>query len=84
MKIQFYKPTWCLSQHTTDGFDGTFTIQASKISSEPFDAIKVERYKKEGYSNIHVSSDMYVDGFNCYLINVPNGLFRELHDADTD
>jgi hypothetical protein len=76
-QIQFYEDTWCLKKEG-GGFDGYYNTKAVLIAPEPFNVLSIYRDKKRGFSDIHVWSDGCMDGRNYYLINVPNGLFREI------
>lgn len=78
-KIQFHEATWVLKEEG-GGFDGHYNTSAIQIPPGPFEVLSVKRDKKKQCSEIHVWSDGCCDGSNCYLINVANGLFKEIHD----
>ena len=46
--------------------------------------LSVEKDKKAQCSRIHVWSDGAADGNNSFLINVPNGLFKQIHGEGVD
>ena len=77
-KIQFHEPTWVLKQEG-GGLSGIYNTKATMIEPIPFGVLSVDRDKKTQCSRIHVWSDGFCDGKNCFLINVPNGLFKEIH-----
>ncbi len=78
-KIQFYEDTWCLKKEG-GGFCGHYNTLAVLIAPEPFNVLYIYRDKKRGFSDIHVWSDGAMDGTNYYLVNVPNGLFKEISE----
>lgn len=78
-KIQFYEDTWCLKKEG-GGFSGHYSTKAVLIAPEPFNVLYIYRDKKRGFSDIHVWSDGAMDGENYYLLNVPNGLFKEISE----
>ena len=82
-KIQFYEATWVLKQEG-GGLSGHYNTRATMIAPISFGVLSVEKNKKTQCSRIHVWSDGCIDGDNCFLINVPNGLFREIHDERID
>lgn len=82
-KIQFYEKTWVLKQEG-GGIDGHYNTKASLLDPVPFGVLSVSKDKKKGCSSIHVWSDGMMDGDNCYLINVPNGLFKQIHGEDCE
>ena len=82
-KIQFHELTWVLKQEG-GGFDGHYTTKATQINPVPFGVLSVEKDKKNQCSRIHVWSDGAADGNNSFLINVPNGLFKQIHDEGVD
>lgn len=77
-KIQFHKPTWALLQYTLDGFTGETKVEAVEILPEPFEVLAIDRDKKTQCSEIWVGSDNCADGDSWWLINVPNGLFKQV------
>lgn len=77
-QIQFHKPTWVLKQEGGE-FAGIYNTKATMIEPIPFGVLSVDRDKKTQCSRIHVWSDGFCDGKNCFLINVPNGTFKEIH-----
>lgn len=79
-KIQFHEDTWVLKSEG-GGFGGHYNIRATKLVNVPFGVLFVEKDKKTQYSQIHVWSDGCIDGDNCFLINVPNGLFKQIHET---
>ena len=82
-KIQFHKRTWVLKREG-GGFVGRYNTRASEIDPIPFGVLSVEKDKKTQCSRIHVWSDGACDGQNCFFINVPNGLFKQIHDEGVD
>jgi len=81
-KIQFKERTWVLKEETVCGFTGHTAVKATQIDPEPFGVLSVTRDKKTQCSQIWVWSDGAADGANYWLVNVPNGLFKEIHDED--
>ena len=79
-KIQFHKPTWCLMKYTVCGFSGTTAVKAIEIKPEEFGVLSVSKDKKSQCSKIWVASDGCCDGDNWWLINVPNGLFKQVDE----
>lgn len=79
-QIQFHKPTWVLKSEG-GGFDGRYNTKAVEIDSIPFGVLSVDKDKKTQCSRIHVWSDGCMDGDNLFLINVPNGLFKQIHET---
>lgn len=74
-KIKFIESEYVIKV-ISGGFDGQFErVRTIHIGTEPFGVLSVEKNKKKGCSRIHVWSDGCCDGYNCYLINVPNGAF---------
>jgi len=82
-KIQFHERTWVLKQEG-GGFGGHYSTRAAQIDPVPFGVLSVEKDKKAQCSRIHVWSDGATDGNNCFLVNVPNGLFKQIHDEGVD
>jgi hypothetical protein len=81
-KIQFHKPTWVLKQ-ICGGFDGHCSPpKATQLDTTSFGVLSVDRDKATSSAKIHVWSDGACDGYNLYLINVPKGLFKEVHDIE--
>lgn len=77
-QIQFHNPTWVLKQEGGE-LSGCYNTKATMVDPVPFGVLSVERDKKTQCSRIHVWSDGFLDGRNCFFINVPNGLFKEIH-----
>lgn len=77
MKIQFIEKTWVL-QKTCEGFDGDYCVKAIQIKPVPFEVMSITKDKKKQCSDILVGSDGWCDGSSYYLINVPNGLFKQV------
>ena len=80
-KIQFIEETWVLKQEG-GGFCGRYNTKAALIKPEPFGVLKVTKDKHKQCSDIWVWSDGFCDGTNCFLINVPNGLFKQIEDVE--
>jgi len=78
-KIQFYRKTWVLKQHG-GGFAGIYNTTAVEIEPIPFDVLSISRDEKTQSSTIHVWSQNAMDGYNTYLINVPNGVYKEINE----
>ena len=78
-QIEFIEPTWVIKEYY-GGFDGSLRKRemANVLGSTPFGVLSVDRDKKKQCSKIRVWSDGLADGNSCYLINVPNGLFRQV------
>ena len=79
MKIQFYKPCWVIISDN-EGFAGDSSVRAAYIEDTPFSVIRVDRDKKTQCSQIYVWNDGSLDGRRVYLINVPNGLFKQVNE----
>jgi hypothetical protein len=79
-QIEFIEPTWVIKEYS-GGFIGRVNHrEMSQIGGGiPFGVLSVSRDKKKQCSYIWVWSDGMCDGENCHLINVPNGLFKEIH-----
>ena len=75
--IQFVEEVWLLKSFG-GGFTGHYTIKAVKIGTEPIGVLSVIKDKDKQCSKIHVWSDGACDGYNYFLINVPNGLFKRI------
>ncbi len=82
-KIQFYEQTWVLKQEG-GGINGHYETRATLLYPVPFGVLSVSKDKKKGRSTIHVWSDGCIDGDNCFLINVPNGLFKQIHNENNN
>lgn len=80
-KIEFSEATWVIKEYT-GGFNGRVCKrELSEITGKtPFGVLSVDKDKKKQCSTIWVWSDGRCDGDRCYLINVPNGLFKEIHE----
>lgn len=74
-KIKFYNATWVLKQEG-GGFNGNYQTRAVLLDKTEFGVLSVNKDEKTQGSIIHVWSDGVLDGTNCFLINVPNGLFE--------
>jgi len=83
LKIKFHTATWVLKQEG-GGFGGHYQTRATLIDPVEFGVLSVTKDKNGQYSKIHVWSDGCVDGMNCFLINVPNGLFKIIQDSELD
>lgn len=79
-QIQFIEPTWVIKEYNGGFIGGVIKREMVQIASVPFGVLSVNKDKKKQCSRIHVWSDGMCDGKNCFLINVPNGLFKEIHD----
>lgn len=84
MKIQFHEKTWVLKRDVKGDFcGGVENISAALIKPIPFDVISVTRDKKTQCSTIYVWNDGCLDGGDSvYLINVPNGTYKQISDED--
>lgn len=80
MKIQFIEDCWILKRETVCGFTGNTVVKSTFVKSEPFDVLSINKNKHKQCSDIHVWSDGHRDGKNLWLINVPNGMFKQLLD----
>ena len=80
-RIQFHKRTWVLKQHG-GGFAGIYDIKAVEIEPVPFDVLSISKDEKTQSSIIHIWSQNAMDGYNTYLINVPNGVYKQINDED--
>ena len=80
-EIEFIETAYVLKQYC-GGFSGRCnTPEVTEIyKGIPFGVLSVTKNKKTQCSKIHIWSDGLCDGHSCYLINVPNGLFREIHN----
>lgn len=79
-KIKFHKRTWVLMEYTTCGFTGATAVKAIEVKPEAFGVLSVNKDKKTQCSRIWVASDGCCDGNNWWLINVPNGLFKQVDE----
>ncbi len=75
MKIKFKEPTWCVKSEG-GGLTGHYNHKATLIEPVEFEVHSIEKFKKEGYSNIHVYTDGCCDGNNIFLLNIPNALYE--------
>lgn len=65
------------------GFAGHYNTKATLIEPVEFGVLFIEEDKKTQSSKIHVWSDGCHDGKNCFLINVPNGMFEVVETNDS-
>jgi hypothetical protein len=82
-KIKFHEPTWVLCKQVfSEGFSGTNeTVTAKLIKPVVFNVLSITRSKKTQASDIYVwNSDNGANSDRIYLINVPNGMFKEVND----
>ena len=85
MKIRFHEPTWVLYRQVfSEGFTGTHqTVTAKLVKPIVFNVLSIARSKKTQASDIHVwSSDTGANSDHIYLVNVPNGLYKQINDED--
>ena len=76
MKIQFLEPTRVIYLKT-GGFLGKLSrFDVKEIMPEIFEV------KHKQCSVIYLCSDAACDGYSYYLINVPNGLFKQVNDNE--
>lgn len=83
LKIKFNTATWVLKQEG-GGISGHYQTRATLIDPVEFGVLSVTKDKKGQCSKIHVWSDGCTDGMNCFLINVPNGLFKIIQEPQVD
>ena len=83
IKIKFNEATWVLKQEG-GGFSGDYQTRATLIDPIEFGVLSISKDKSHQCSKIHVWSDGCNDGQNCFLINVPNGLFKIIQDPEVD
>jgi hypothetical protein len=82
-KIKFHEPTWVLYRQVfSEGFTGTNqTVTAKLVKPEIFNVLSITRSKKTQASDIHVwSSNNGANSDHIYLINVPNGVYKEINE----
>lgn len=80
-QIEFHESTWVIKEYSGGFTGGVFKRELIEIPAKtPFGVLSVNRDKKKQCSQIWVWSDGCCDGHRCHLINVANGLFKEIHD----
>ena len=83
-RIQFHETTWVIMQKS-GGFDGgIYYTEAVQIEPTPFTVLSITRDKKTQCSTIWVWNDGVMDGDSVDLINVPNGVYKQINDEDND
>lgn len=79
MKIQFIEPTWVLKKES--GVDYDFDkITAIELMPEVFEVKSINRDKHRQCSDIYLGCDNWVHATHYNLINVPNGLFKQINE----
>lgn len=82
MKIQFLEPTRVIYLKT-GGFLGNLSqFDVKEIMPEIFEVKSIKKDKHKQCSEIYLGSDSACDGYSYYLINVPNGLFKQVNDNE--
>lgn len=80
MKIQFIEPTHVIYKKI-GGFTGDCQrFEVKEIMPEIFEVKSIEKSKPKQCSDIYLGNDGCCDGFAFYLINVPNGLFKQINE----
>jgi hypothetical protein len=81
--IQFYETSWVLEKRT-GGFAGDSKVTAVQVTSLHAIPVRgITRSKKKQCSDIFWSDDGCMDGYQVHLINVPNGLFKQLPEQES-
>lgn len=81
MKIQFTECTWVLKR--TSGQDFYYdNVEAIEVLPEIFEVKSINKSKTKQCSDIYIGNDGYIPGNHYHLINVPNGLFKQVNDNE--